>query len=340
MLGSRPNSHARRRGSRLSFGRYHVGKCVKWLEVSVTSDPETAEAVVELFNRHGRGQAVVETPVDCFEYEMEQGIPPSDVIVKTYLPLDGSSDGARRRLEEGLWHLGQIHPLPEPAFRELKEEDWAQAWKQQYHRLHVGERIVIVPAWEAYRPAEGEVVIRLEPGMAFGTGLHPTTRLCLEALEEVTAPGSAVLDVGTGSGVLAIAAAKLGAGSVLAVDADPVAVQVAGENVAANSVQGQVTVRHASLPGGEAVPRHFEVDGLALLDEGEYDLVLINILAPVIAGMAPALAARTKKGGRLVAAGLIEGQEEDVVGALRAQGFSIQGRSQEKDWVCLSAERG
>lgn len=318
----------------------HPVKRLKWLEVSVTTDPETAEAVVELFNRHGRGQAVVETPVDCFEYELDQRDPTAEVIVKTYLPMDDVIDAVRRRLEEGLWHLGQIHPIPGPAYRELREEDWAEAWKQQYHRLHIGRRLVIVPTWEEYSPAAGELVIRLEPGMAFGTGLHPTTRLCLEAMEEETPAGGTVLDVGAGSGVLSIAAAKLGAGPVLAIDADPVAVRVAIENVAANGVEGQVAVRHASLPGGEAIPRHFEGEGLDLLQEGTYNLVVINILAPVIAGMAPALAARTRRGGRLVAAGLIESQEEDVVEALRLQGFSMRRRSQEKDWVCLTAVRG
>lgn len=294
---------------------------------------------MELFNRYGHGQAVVEMPVDCFEYELEQCGPPSIVVIKTYLPLDGSADAARRRLEEGLWHLGQIDPLPEPVFRELQEEDWAEAWKAQYHRLHIGGRIVIVPAWEEYRPEADEVVIRLEPGMAFGTGLHPTTRLCLAAVEDEVPLGGAVLDVGTGSGVLAIAAAKLGAGSVLAIDADPVAVGVAAENVASNGAEGQVTVRHASLPGGETVPRRFDGGRLELLHEGVYDLVVINILAPVIAGMAPALATRTRKHGRLIAAGLIEDQEGDVVSALQGQGFSILRRSQEKDWVCLIAER-
>ena len=176
--------------------------------------------------------------MDCFEYELAAAPPPSTVIVKTYLPLDGTAGEAQRRLEEGLWHLGQIYPIPDPVIRELAEEDWAEAWKQQYHLLRVGRRIVIVPAWEAYAPAPGEVVIRLEPGMAFGTGLHPTTRLCLEALEAHLAPGCTVLDVGTGSGVLAIAAAKLGARSVLALDADPVAVSVARENVALNGVAG------------------------------------------------------------------------------------------------------
>jgi ribosomal protein L11 methyltransferase len=312
----------------------------RWLEIAVTVGTEAAEAVVELFNRYGRGRAVVETPVDCFEYELEDGCLPPEVIVKTYLPLDGSAQEARRRLEEGLWHLGQILPLPSPTFRELDESDWSEAWKQLYHRLLIGRGIVLVPAWEAYQPSAGQVVVRLEPGQAFGTGLHPTTRLCLEALEGLVHPGCTVLDVGTGSGVLAIAAAMLGAGPVLALDADPVAVRTAAENVAANGVARQVVVRHASLPGGDTLPRHFSLDGsLERLDDGRYDLVLINILAPVIVGMAPALAARTRPAGHLVAAGLIEEQERGVVGALQAHGFAILNRTREKDWVCLVARR-
>jgi ribosomal protein L11 methyltransferase len=314
---------------------------VKWLEISVTTDGEAAEAVVELFNRYGHGQSVIETPVDCFEYELVDAPPPSTVIVRTYLPLDRSAEDARQRIEEGIWHLSQIHPIPEPIVRELSEEDWAESWKAQYHRLRIGHRIVIVPAWEEYASSSEEVVVRLEPGMAFGTGLHPTTRLCLEALETEVTAGSDVLDVGTGSGVLAIAAAKLGARSVLALDADPVAVDVARENVAANGATATVHAQHGSLPGGDAVPLHFSVDGpLPLLDSGDYDLVLVNILAPVISGMAPALAARLRQSGRLVAAGLIEQQEAGVVDALQSQGLTVIRRSQEDDWVCLVVQKG
>ena len=309
---------------------------LNWLEFSVSTDREAAEAVVELFNRYGQGRAVVETPVDCFEYELEDRLPPT-VVVKTYLPAQGSEQ-ARRHLEEGLWHLGRILPIPPPTVRELAEADWAKAWKQHYHRLRVGQRTVIVPAWEEYTPAPGEVVIRLEPGQAFGTGLHPTTRLCLAALETHLTPGDAVLDVGTGSGVLAIAAAKLGARSVLALDADPLAVTAAAENAARNGVGGTVVVRHGSLPGGEDVPHRFRADGdLDLLDSGHFDLILVNILAPVIRGMAPALAARLGPGGHLIASGLIESQEEDVTRALQAQGLKVIARSREEDWVALVA---
>jgi ribosomal protein L11 methyltransferase len=315
-----------------------------WLEFSVTTDSEAAEAVVELFNRYSRGGAVVEVPVDCFEHDLPAAPPPPEVIVKAYLPANGYSHEARQHLEEGLWHLRQICPISELAVREMAEEDWAEAWKQQYHLLRAGQRTVIVPAWEEYAPAPGEAVIRLEPGMAFGTGLHATTRLCLEALEAHLAPGCAVLDVGTGSGVLAIAAAKLGARSVLALDTDPVAVTVAEENAALNGVSDQVSLRHGSLPGSAPngwAPTPSSADRMPyLLETGRFDLVLVNILAPVIVAMAPALAARLAPAGRIVAAGLIESQERSVVDALQANGLQVIERTQEQDWVCLVARRG
>jgi ribosomal protein L11 methyltransferase len=311
---------------------------VDWLEISVTTDTEAAEAVIELFNRHGQGKAVVETLVDCFEYELPTAPQPSTVIVKTYLPGDGSAKDAQRRLEEGLWHLGQIYPLPEPSVRRLEEKDWAEAWKQQYHLQRIGRRTVIVPAWEEYVSEPGEITIRLEPGMAFGTGLHPTTRLCLRALEEHLTPGSTTLDVGTGSGVLSIAAAKLGARSVLALDADLAAVTAARENVAMNGVGEQVAVEHGTLPGGSPVPHHFVAGGaLELLDSGHFDLILINILAPVILSLVPSLAARLAPEGRVVAAGLIESQEAEIWEAFQRQGLGVIERAQEKDWVMLVA---
>jgi ribosomal protein L11 methyltransferase len=314
---------------------------LEWLEVSVVTDGEAAEAVVELFNRYGRGQSVVETPVDLFEYELPAASYAQPVIVKAYLPADAAGDAARVRLEEGLWHLSRLYPIPEPSVRRLAEKDWAEAWKEQYHLQRVGNRIVIVPAWEQYQCSGDEVVIRLEPGMAFGTGLHPTTRLCLRALEKHLAAGSRVLDVGTGSGILAIAAARLGAGQVLALEADRSAVLVARENVAMNGVSGQVDVRHGTLPGGMSVPVHFAAgQGLELLQTGQFDLVMINILAPVILSVAPALAARLGSTGRLIVSGLIESQEHDIMNALRARGLQALERYQEKDWVALVAERG
>ncbi len=320
-----------------------MGAELEWLEFSVTTDSEAAEAVAELFNRYGQGGAVIEVPVDCFEPDLATAPPPSEVIVKAYLPLDGTAEEAQQCLREGLWHLGQIYPIPDPVVVPRAEEDWVEAWKQHYHMLRVGRRTVIVPAWEAYTPAPGEAVIHMEPGMAFGTGLHPTTRLCLEALETSLTPGCTVLDVGTGSGVLAIAAIKLGAGSVLALDADPVAISVARENVALNGVAHGVTLQHGSLPGGTTAGWGLREGGedrtVGILEAGQFDLVLVNILARVVIGMAPSLAARLGPGGRMIAAGLIDDQEGDVRDALQDAGLQIVGRAQEQDWVCLVAQR-
>jgi ribosomal protein L11 methyltransferase len=314
-----------------------------WLEFSVTADDEAAEAIVQLFNRYGQGGAVVEMPVDCFEDELPTTSPPAWVSVKTYLPLKGAEDQVKH-LEEGLWHLRQIYPIAELDVRTLAEEDWAEAWKQQYHLLRIGERIAIVPAWEEYNPEPGEAVIRLEPGMAFGTGLHPTTRLCLEALEKHLSPGCTVLDVGTGSGVLAIAAAKLGARSVLALDTDPVAVAAARENVLQNQVDERIVVRQGSLSGDVdnrwgAMPS--STDSVHYLPRtGLFDLIVINILAPVIIGLAPALAARIQVGGQLIAAGLIESQEKAVVRALQVEALQVVERAEEQSWICVVVRRG
>ena len=317
-----------------------------WLEVSVETDSEAAEAVYELMNRYGRGGAVIEVPVDALEHELPSAPPPDSVLVKTFLPMDGSAESERRRLEEALWHLGQIHAIPDAVQRVIAEEDWAEAWKKQFHGLSVGRTIRIIPAWDpAPVPSESanQVMISLEPGMAFGTGLHPTTRLCLQALESWMVPGCSVLDVGTGSGILSIAAAKLGARSVLALDADGTAVRTARENVDRNGVADRVSVRHATLPGTDRqqwIPSHWDAEGsLDLLSTGCYDVVLVNILARVILAMARSLAERTSQRGTVIAAGLVEGQEREVEQAFAAQDLRVVGRSQEDDWVCLVVQR-
>jgi ribosomal protein L11 methyltransferase len=291
---------------------------LSWLEASVQVDGEAAEAVSEVFNRYGRGGVVLST--DFGNGSSDTAV----VTVKTYLPLDEEGRKTRRRIEEALWHLGQIYPLPPPDFRELREDDWANAWKKHYHVLRVGQRIVIKPPWQEHKPQPDEVVIELDPGMAFGTGLHPTTRMCLQALEEHLEPGARVLDLGTGSGILAIAAAKLGAGYVLALDNDPLAVKAARANVHSNGVQNLVAVEHGSL--GKTTE--------------EFELVLVNILAKVIIGLAgQGLIDRVQPTGLMVLAGIIEEQEAEVTAALREHGLDIIERRQEKDWVTLIGRR-
>jgi ribosomal protein L11 methyltransferase len=287
---------------------------MEWLEVSVNVDNEAAEAVAEALSRFAYHGVVIETTP-------EQTNP---VTVRAYLVADDQLRAKKRHVEEALWHLGQIWPIPEPIFRPVAEADWAEAWKEQLRVLHVGQRIVIRPSWLDYTPAPEDIVIDLDPGMAFGTGLHPTTQLCLEALEKLTQPGTKVLDIGTGSGILAIAAAKLGAATVTAVDNDPMAVKTARENAAANGVPGIVNVARGSL------------EDVA----GRYDLVVVNILARIIADMLRGgLESRMRPGGKIVTAGIIIDQETQVIKALEQGDFALSERQQRGDWVCLVAER-
>lgn len=289
---------------------------MKWLETSVTVDCEAAEAVAEVLSRYApRGVAIEAGP---------DGGRIGPVTVRAYAPADNSEElrAHKRRIEEALWHLGQIWPIPTPTFQPVEEKDWAEAWKAQLSILHIGERIVIRPSWLEHKKRRGDIVIQLDPGMAFGTGLHPTTQLCLEALESTVEAGMNVLDVGAGTGILAIAAAKLGAAHVAAVDSDRVAFKIARENVALNAVQGVVTTTCGSLED----------------TTGSYDLVVVNILAHVIVEMVHnGLGARIKPGGKVIAAGIILDQESEVKAAMEQKGLALIDRRQRDDWVCLVA---
>lgn len=302
-----------------------------WLEVRVETDGEAAEAIAEVFNRLGEGGAVVETLIS-FDGAASDGAPsgsaphsvPPAVRVKTYLP--GNGTGRRRQIEEALWHLAQLYPIPEPEFLELAEQDWAEAWKSGYHVQHIGQRTVVAPSWEPYTPASDEVVLLLDPGLAFGTGLHPSTRLCLQILEDCVRVGDRILDVGTGSGILGIAAAKLGAADVLGIDVDPVAVRVARDNAALNGVTAFLRIEEGTLESVSPVA-------------AGWDRVVVNILAGVIIDLAPRLARCLAPGGVLVASGIIDDSAPTVATALTAAGLDVIERRVEQDWVALMAIR-
>jgi len=322
---------------------------LNWIEISVRCDGEGAEAVGELFNRYnsgaeGRGGAVVEVGGFNDVGEWTQPV----ITVRTYLAADEEGRALQRRIEEGLWHLGQLHRLPEPQVRELAETDWAEAWKAHYRPLRVGRRLLITPSWLTPDAAADDVVIELDPGMAFGSGLHPSTRFCLMLLEQHLRPGDAVLDLGSGSGILAIAAAKLGAVSVLARDIDRLAVQIAQENVARNDVTDIVRVEEGSLPVSgprlrpEAQPEGLQVSGSQseTLEPEPWNLIMVNILAEVIVDLLEqGLAARLSPGGRLILSGIIRPRADDVETALRAHELTITERLEEGDWLALLAER-
>jgi ribosomal protein L11 methyltransferase len=244
--------------------------------------------------------------------------------VTGYLPVDERLEDALLRLRSALDAAPELAPpgSAEITIRFVAEEDWATAWKQYFKPQRIGRRIVVKPTWEEYTAQPGDLILQIDPGMAFGTGLHATTRLCLRALEDHVTPGAMVADVGTGSGILAVAAALLGAARVDAVDIDPLAVRIARENVGVNGVEPVVSVTEAAIP-----------------PTGLFDVVVANILADVILAMAPALTAALKPGGILIASGIIDRRADDVRRGLDAAGLHVFATETEAEWVALLARR-
>jgi ribosomal protein L11 methyltransferase len=306
--------------------------CLEWLEIAVTTPGEWVEAVSNIFIELGTGGVAIEDPALFSLYlqgaEDEVALDPSSLprepVVKAYLPVDENLDVRVATLKRRLFALAG-----EDVFnirtRRVMEEDWARAWRDYYKPVPVGRRLVIKPAWEEYPALPGQVVIEMDPGMAFGSGTHPTTQLCLTLMEDILSGEEEVVDVGTGSGVLAIAAALLGARRVVAIDNDPVAVSAARDNVKLNRVQDKVEVLCNNL-----------LDGVAITA----DVVVANIVADVIIRLIPQAVGILKPEGLFIASGIIRGRERDVVGALENHGFKIVDRRCRGEWYALVARGG
>ena len=293
------------------------------LEVSVRADAEGAEALAAAFNEYAYGGAVIEQTVTPDPGEMIDFARP--FTVRAFLLSDESLAAKRQALEEVVWHLGRLRPLGELSTRELKEADWAEAWKRFYPILHIAERTVVKPSWLEYSAQAGEIVIELDPGMAFGTGLHPTTRLCLAALEKFVTPGVIMLDVGTGSGILAIAGARLGARAVDARDIDPIAVEAAGKNVEINHVSETVRVTAGSIsPEDEAIGA---------------GLITANLLAETIDQLALSFAHHLAPHGILIASGILADKAKVVLDALGAADMDVMETTREEDWLVMVATK-
>ena len=282
---------------------------MEWLELSVQVPPEFVEPVSYLFGRYGNGLSME---------KVENG----EVLLRTY--VTSTATQKRARIEIGVKLIGSLRPMIGLCVRKIEETNWQEAWKDQFTLLRVGRRLVIKPPWIPYEARDSELVLEIDPGLAFGTGHHPTTQMVLEELERLSPAGMRVLDVGTGSGVLSIAAVRLGAMKVTALDVDPTAVRMARRAIRANKVADRVSLGRGSLPH-------------SLAPADAFHLALANISAKVISNLAPEILRCLGPGGILVTGGFLDKQEEQVAQRLRDVGLCIGNRHTMEDWVTLEA---
>ncbi len=287
-----------------------------FIEISVKNiDGEAAETIGELFNRYGHGGAVIDSYPPDFER----------LTIRTVIP--GDDKLLLQQIEAMLALIGRALPngLPEPQFQLIGESDWAESWKEHFHVVRIGQRLVIKPSWRDYQPTANDIVLELDPGMAFGSGLHPTTKLCLEILEQMPLSGQSLFDVGTGSGILTIAAAKLGASPIRAVDVDDVAVRVARENFVINKIDSRIETATGSANdnGGQ-----------------KWQVIVANILAHTLVELMPDLAAALAPDGKLILSGIIAEQEASVITAIESHQLNIVERRIIDDWVALVGSAG
>jgi ribosomal protein L11 methyltransferase len=310
-----------------------------WLELAVAADHEAVEAVSEILSRAAGGGTSVEPAFELVEDGLAARVDLArPAMVRASLPVlhEAAARAAVARADRELGHLQAfgLRPIGELACRVVHEADWANAWKVHFPVLRIGRRIVIRPTWRRHRRQPDDIVLALDPGMAFGTGLHPTTRLCLAALESLADRGAVatgavdggparVADIGSGSGILAIAAARLGAREVLAVDVDPIAVEASQANARRNRLARVIRAREGSAPTGE----------------GPFDIVLANLIASLLVTLADGLVEDLRPGGALLASGIFSNREAEVVAAFEARGLRVANRWAEGDWVALEVVR-
>ena len=309
----------------------------QWIEVSIKTTHETAELAAEIMRAAGANNGVViDDPVlintlrNSGTWELCD-IPEQDntemVTVTAYYPEDAELQPRLAQIEAEMADLeariGKCR-FGNTRFRTVSEQDWANEWKQYFHVTHIGTTLVIKPTWEEYTAEAGEHIIEIDPGMAFGTGTHHTTCMCMERLEKVLRPGMEVFDVGTGSGILAIAAAKLGAKAVKAVDIDATAVRVAVENIAGNQLTEKISVQQGDLLHGT---------------EGQADIIIANIIADIIIMLLPDIPGKLKAGGTFLASGIIEERQNDVAAAAAKVGLQVEAVDTKGGWVVMQMSK-
>ena len=311
---------------------------MRWSEISIHTTNEAVEPISNILHEAGASGVVIEDPFELEKIREDKfgeiyqlnpdDYPDEGVIVKAYLPINSFLGETVEEIKEAINNLILYNidiGKNSVSLSEVHEEEWATAWKKYYNPVKVSERFTIVPTWEDYTPVNSdELIIELDPGMAFGTGTHPTTVMCIQALERTVKKGDVVIDVGTGSGVLSVAAAMLGSEKVMALDLDEIAVQSARINIKLNKVQDHVNVSQNNLLEGIEVTA---------------DVVVANILAEVILRFTDDVAKTVKKGGYFISSGIIRAKKEQVKDAIMNVGFEIIETLQMEDWVAFIAKR-
>ncbi|HWJ76811.1 MAG TPA: 50S ribosomal protein L11 methyltransferase [Niallia sp.] len=311
---------------------------MKWSEITIHTTNEAIEPISNILHEAGASGVVIEDPFELSKEREDQfgeiyqlnpdDYPEEGVLVKAYLPINSFLGETVEAIKENITNLVSFNidiGLNKVSIMEVHEEEWATAWKKYYHPVKISEKFTIVPTWENYQPVHtDELIIELDPGMAFGTGTHPTTVLCIQALERIVKKGDTVIDVGTGSGVLSIAAAMLGAKSVRALDLDEVAVKSARVNIKLNKVHEVTTVSQNNLLNG--------------ITE-QADVIVANILAEVILRFTDDVSRLLNKDGYFIASGIILQKKEEVKAAIIASGLEIIETVQMEDWVSITAKK-
>ena len=303
-----------------------------WVQLKVTCDSRDTDLVSAVMSMVDNGLMIedysdVESIINGVYGELiDESILNADrsvAAVSVFVPVEKSPSESEAFIKNQLNDAGIRYTIEHIG---VSEEDWADSWKQYYKPIKTGRRLVIVPLWEHYEPKEGETVVLMDPGMAFGTGTHETTRLCASLLESYVRPGCKVLDVGCGSGILAISASKLGAGSCFACDIDPIAVKVARENVAVNStpnVRCEVSDLLRQVPASE----------------GGYDVIVANIVADIIIRMSPDVGRYMAKNGTLIVSGIIDTRADEVISALDSYGYAVVEERFENGWYAAALRK-
>jgi ribosomal protein L11 methyltransferase len=302
-----------------------------WLEVSLVVDGELAEAVADVLARFAPNGVMTEQGVKYNDAE-DAGTPTGPITVRAYLEANEQLEDTRQKLEESLFYLGMIQPLPAATFKMIADQNWMEAWKQHYKPIPIGQRLIIIPAW-VDSPEPQRIAIKIDPGMAFGTGTHPTTQLCLALMEkyfEGSKYGNQVIDVGCGSGILSIAALKLGAKAALGVDIDEPSITNSRENADVNGIGAEFLLGVGSV--AEILAGKFAFKSAPL--------VVANILAPIIIRLFDAgLADLVEPNGAIILSGILFEQSQSVIEAAQTKGLRLNEQRQMGDWVAMFMSR-